>query len=232
MPNKLTKIVEDRIKAWELESSVKRISTVLGKKLPIITISREFGGRGAALAELLGKKTGLKVWNKDLLLAIADELGSNEEFLQTLDERRREFVEDAVLGFLKNKNTNVNYIRTLIRVVKTIEEHGNAIIVGRGANFICEVPESLHLRVVSPFKKRVSGYAKRKNITETEASRIVKEKDAERSEFVRYNFKRDISSASDYDVFLNSDTYSLEDMMAILLKAYYFKIGRELAILN
>jgi cytidylate kinase len=167
-----------------------------------------------------------------LIEAVADHLGSDEEFIKSLDERRREMVEDAVLGFLKNVNTNVNYIRSLKRVVRTIEAHGNAIIVGRGSNYICENPGSFHVRVVATLKNRVAGFAKRENITKNEARSQIKKKDSERAEFVEFNFKKDVTEASDYDITLNSGTFSLDDMMSIVINAYEKKSGRQLKILN
>jgi len=232
MSKNLTKIVEERIRAWEHTSSKNRLTIVEGKKMPLITISREFGGRGAVLARLIGEKAGLKVWDDELLQAIADELGSNEEFLSTLDERRREFVEDAVLGFLKNKNTNTNYLRTLIKVVREIEDHGNAIIVGRGATYICEHPKTFHIRLTSPLKARIDGYANRENISKKKAEQIIRTRDIERAEFVKSNFKRDVSDAAAYDIVLNSSTFSLEEMMNIIAMPYHFKTKVELEILN
>ncbi len=232
MEEKLTKIVEERITSWEHQSAAKKISTPADKSYPVITISRDFGGRGAALATLIGEKVGFKVWNDELIEAVADHLGSDEEFIKSLDERRREMVEDAVLGFLKNVNTNVNYIRSLKRVVRTIEAHGNAIIVGRGSNYICENPGSFHVRVVATLKNRVAGFAKRENITKNEARSQIKKKDSERAEFVEFNFKKDVTEASDYDITLNSGTFSLDDMMSIVINAYEKKSGRQLKILN
>lgn len=232
MEEKLTKIVEERITSWEHQSAAKKISTPADKSYPVITISRDFGGRGAALATLIGEKVGFKVWNDELLEAIADDLGSEEEFIKSLDERRREMVEDAVLGFLKNINTNVNYIRSLKRVVKTIESHGNAIIVGRGSNYICENPRSFHIRIVATLKKRVAGLSKRESITKNEALSRIKEKDTERAEFVNFNFKKDTTEPSDYDMILNSGTFSLNDMMSIIIEGYEKKTGRHLKVLN
>lgn len=232
MEEKLTRIVEDRITSWEHQSAAKQFSTPVDKTYPVITISRDFGGRGAALATLIGEKVGFKVWNDELIEAVADHLGSDEEFIKSLDERRREMVEDAVLGFLKNVNTNVNYIRSLKRVVRTIEAHGNAIIVGRGSNYICENPGSFHVRVVATLKNRVAGFAKRENITKNEARSHIKKKDSERAEFVEFNFKKDVTEASDYDITLNSGTFSLDDMMSIVINAYEKKSGQQLKILN
>ncbi|MEX0769998.1 MAG: cytidylate kinase-like family protein [Balneolaceae bacterium] len=231
MARKVTQIVEEQIKAWSHRNSSRKPSAPQKKHYPVITISREFGARGAAMAELLGKKTGFKVWDKELLGAIADHLGSDQKLLETLDERRQEIVEDTVAGFIKNIHTNVNYLRTLIRVVKTIEEQGNDIIVGRGANYICQHPSSFHIRVVCPLKKRISEYAKRENISTTEARRIIEQKDRERADFIKSNFYKEVATPSDYDLLINSDTFTLEQMADLVLDAYEMNIGEKVKAL-
>ncbi|MCG2587730.1 AAA family ATPase [Rhodohalobacter sulfatireducens] len=229
----LHKIIDEQIKTWELESSFKnKIITPKGNPYPIITISREFGARGAALATLMGEKMGFKVWDRDILQAIADKLGSSKKYLESLDENRRVLIEDVVVGFMKNVNTNVNYLRTLTRLIRTVEYHGNAIIVGRGANYICRDPHSFHVRIVSPEEKRAVDYAAREGITKAEALSIIKKTDAERGEFVRYYFKNEISDSSDYDLVLNSGTFSLQEMMAIVVEAYEQKSGLKLEFVS
>lgn len=228
----LTKIVEDRIKAWEIEKFRNKNFTSLKDKFPVITISREFGSRGAALAQWIGDRTGFKVWDREIIEAIAEELGSDQKFIESLDENRREMIEDAILGFMQNVNTNVNYLRTLVRIVKTVEDHGNAIIVGRGANYICLNQDTVHTRVVSPVKKRAAEYAERKSVTTDEALADIDRKDKERANFVKYNFKSDVNNASDYDIVLNSGTLSLDAMMNIVMEAYRNKTGRAPEILR
>lgn len=229
----LQKIIDEQIKSWELESSFKnKIITPKGNPFPVITISREFGARGAALATLIGEKIGFKVWDRDILQAIADKLGSSKKYLESLDENRRVLIEDVVVGFMKNANTNTNYLRTLTRLIRTIEYHGNALIVGRGANYICRDPHSFHVRIVSPILIRATDYAAREGITKAEALSIINKIDMEREEFVRYNFKKDISNAADYDLVLNSGIFSLQEMMAIVTEAYEQKSGFKLEFLN
>jgi hypothetical protein len=226
MGNKTALIVEEQIKAWSLQNSLGRSERTYKKHFPVITISREFGARGAALAEVLGHKTGFKVWNDELLRAIAEESGSNKKLLEQLDERLRQAVGDAFAGFFKNLPTNTSYLRSLIYLVKTIEEQGSEIIVGRGANYICENPLSFHVRVVCPLDSRIAGYAERENLTKEDAREIVEQRDRERAEFIKFNFYRNISTPSDYDLLINSDTFSLEQMAGIVLEAYEAKIGQ------
>ncbi len=225
----VTRIVEERIREWEHQGKLHRSADPGEKPSPVMTISREFGGRGAALAALICKNYGLKLWDRELLQAIADDLGSDHRFLKTVDENRREMIEDAVLGYLQNLNTNSSYLRSLLRIVKTVEEHGNAIVVGRGATYICKNSLSFHVRVVAPMETRVAEYAERENLTRSEALAVIRKKDEERAGFVRHYFNRDVSDASDFDIVINSGTFDLNEMMAIVLKAYKQKTGVELS---
>ncbi len=233
MANILNKIINEQILAWERENSgKKKIISPAGESLPVITISREFGALGATLAVFMGEKIGFKVWDQNILGEMAEQLGSNEKTIEELDENHRELIEDMVAGFMKNVNTNVSYLRSLKKVIKTIEDRGNAIIVGRGANYICKNPDSLHVRIVSPLEKRVVDYAARKGIEKDEALSIIERTDAEREAFVQYYFKKDISKSSDYDLILNSGTFSLEEMMNIVMMAYKQKNNHKLQVLN
>jgi cytidylate kinase len=233
MARKVTEIVEKQIGVWSRQSRPGVVPIrVDGKKLfPVITISREFGSPGAALAYYLGEKIGFDVWDNELLKAIAEELGSDQKFIETLDERRQQAIEDTVAGYLSNVHTNVNYFHSLIRVVRTIEEHGSGIIVGRGANYICENPDSLHIRLVAPLKHRITYYANRMNISKDEVKRLTEQKDRERGEFIRTNFNKDVSNPLGYDLVINSARYSLESIAEIVMNAYEIKTEKKLDVL-
>ena len=230
MAKNIAKIIEEQINSWKFTNEVAKSRPSSQPKYPIITISREFGARGAALGEYLGELIGFKVWDKELLQAIANELGGGTRTIEALDERRLQTVEDTVTGFLINIPTNMTYLRSLIKAVKTIESYGNGIIVGRGANYICKNPGALHIRVVSPKNERIFEYANRENISVEKARYIVENKDWEREEFIRKNFHKDVAVASDYHLILNSDVFTIDQMASIAIRAYKKRSGREIMI--
>lgn len=230
MPKNIAKIIEEQINSWKFTNLVAKSRPSTQKKYPIITISREFGARGAALGEFMGEKMGFKVWDKELLQSIADELGGGVRTIESLDERSMQTVEDTVTGFMMNIPTNMNYLRSLIRVVKTIESYGNGIIVGRGANYISRAPEAFHIRVVCPINKRVIQYAAKENISAEESSYIIRRKDREREEFIRKNFHKNVAEPSDYHLILNSDVFTIDQMASVAISAYKKITGRELRI--
>ena len=224
----LDQMITEQVQLWSKhEAEAKRRGEAPGA-WPIITISREFGARGAAVAGVLGRRTGFKVWDKDLLQAIAREGGGEERLLASLDEHRRKSIDDAMRGALTgSQHTNTQYFRALMRVVRTIEAHGRGIIVGRGANYISKSRNVLRVRVVAPLDERVRGYAEREGISQKQARTLIEARDADRCDFIRHNFKRDCGAAADYDLIVNAATYSLEQMADLVLVAYEAKVGKK-----
>jgi cytidylate kinase len=228
MPMNVSQIVDRQIKEWDHRTSMVTSGEKKPPFYPLVTISREYGALGAALAERLGKLSGFEVWDRELLGAIADDLGSDQKLLETLDERRKQDIEDVASAFIGKVHTNVSYLRSLIKVVKTIEEYGRGIIVGRGANYICESKNNLSIRLVRPFKSRVEHVADRHKIPVSEAREMVRKKDKEREEFISRFFYKDLTNASDYDLTINTDTFSLEHIEIMVADAYKVKTGQSM----
>lgn len=125
----LERIIADQMRTWALGNKAKYQAVWR----PLITVSRSFGAQGAALARMVGERTGYTVWDRDLVHAIAKEAGGDERVLATVDEHRRGQIDEALRGLIVGfSNSNVQYFRSLIRVIRTISLHGSAIIVGRG----------------------------------------------------------------------------------------------------
>lgn len=232
MAKKVAQMIEEQVQSWIYKNISEHKSTPAPKIYPIITVSREFGAKGAALAALIGEKLDFKVWDKDLLLTIGKWLGSDPKLFETLDESRRKSIEDAIFGFMNHPGTNLSYMRSLTRAVRTIEKFGNSIIVGRGANYICQSPSSFHIRVVSALNKRILNYAESEKITKEQAAVIIKQKDAERADFIKYNFNKEVSDSRGYDLVVNSGAFNLEELADIVIYAYEKKIKQSVAAIR
>lgn len=217
-------MIEEQVQFFRLKNETEKRFPGKGKRKPIITISREFGARGAALALNLQEKLGFKIWDKELLTVIGEKMNSKEDLLESLDENVPNPVEDAIFGFLNRPGTNLNYMLYLVRAIRTIERLGGGIVVGRGANYICQRSDSLHLRIVSPFKTRIENYSEREEISISEATKIIKQKDKERSDFTRRNFNRDINTPTDYDLMINSGEFTMDEMVDLVMNAYECKL--------
>jgi cytidylate kinase len=227
-PRSPQQIIDAQVHAWSLEQ--RRPSGSRAAHHPIITVSRAFGAQGDTLGRMLGELTGFDVWDRDLVNAVADAAGGDVRIMESLDERRRRAIDDAVRGFLSGiDHTNTQYFRALARVIRTICEHGRAVVVGRGANYFVSADRALRLRVTAPLAWRVDAYAERVGITRAKARETVRERDAERADFVSHFFKRDIADPTEYDLVLNAASLSPNAMAKMAIDAYEVRFGLHVA---
>ncbi len=225
--NNVERLITEQVLTWAMQNAKTWEKGKTIEDWPVITISREFGARGRSLAKELGRLIDFKVWDKELLSAIAEESGTEERFLASLDERRRKTIDDTLYSSLMGyKLSNTHYFRSLLRVVQAIGVHGKSIIVGRGSNYIIKSPAALRVRIICPIEERVPYVAEREGISEKNARKLIKAREAERTDFIRHHFKRDSGSSHDYDLVLNSGNFANDQLVALTLFAYEKKVGK------
>jgi Cytidylate kinase-like family len=219
-------MVERQCRRWEILRD-HRAKEEKPAHWPLITIEREFGARGEALGRVVAEKSGFTFWDGELVHAVAEESGASETILRSLDEHRRNVIEESIQGaLLGGRHMQSEYLRGLMRLLEAISSHGGSVVVGRGAQYILAPETALRVRVVSPLEVRVRGYAQRQSIEEGRARADVERSDAERLYFVRKLFSKDAAVASDYDLVVNTGTFDLEQASGIVLEAYGAKFGR------
>lgn len=213
------RIIEDQVQLWSLQRQAAPEPARVFR--PVITISRSFGALGDSLGREVAERNGFTVWDRDLVQAVAEASGGDVRIMESLDERRRSAIDDAVRGFLRGlDHTNTQYFRALVRVIRTISEHGSAIIVGRGANYLVSQNRAFRVRVTAPVAWRVERFAARSGMSMHEAKEHVKRMDDERRDFVAHYFRRDITDPTDYDLVLNAESFPVASMVEIIDAAY------------
>src|SRR5512136_225916 len=63
---------------------------------PYLLISREKGAGGSSVGQLAGKRLGWQVFDKEIVDAIAQKARVRRELIESLDERHRATIHDAV----------------------------------------------------------------------------------------------------------------------------------------
>lgn len=232
MAKRVAQMIEDQVHFWRMSHPIEHKLQHKGQNLPVITISREFGARGAAIARMLEKKLGFKVWDKEILEVISEKLGSDIDYIKSLDENMQNAVEDTIFGFLNSKSTNLNYSIYLVRALQAIEKYGNAIIVGRGGNYVCRNKKTFNVRIVAPLTVRIDRIAEIQDVSREEARVIVMTKDEERAKFTMHNFNKSIDSPIGYDMTINSGTISLDSVAELIIQGYQKKIGFDVTVMQ
>lgn len=215
---RMDQLVSKQFQLWKRSYDSGEISPK--KRTPCITISRQIGSGGVELAERLAKRLGWKAFDKDLVEYIAENAHVRKSMVEMFDDRVQNEMDDWVVTLLDRFALgSYRYFKHLIIVMLGIAEHGHAIILGRGGNFILPADRTLQLRVVVPFEQRVRHVSAERKLSLAEAKKAVRSADQERQKFIKRFFHRDSEDPTDYDLVLNMSSLSLSAAEAITLEA-------------
>ena len=189
--------------------------------LRVITISRQTGSGGRAIAKRLAETLGLEFVDRQILDYITQNSGAREKLIASLDERTRSGADLWVEGILRGRYVDRSeYTHWLVKSVTAMAEHGDAVILGRAGNVILSPRGGLHVRVVAPRDLRIANLVNHKGMTLAEADHWVKISDEERSGFYRKHFSADIDNPEDYNLIVNTGRVSLDGALEMILAAW------------
>ena len=192
--------------ALELQAATERANRA-GKApavRPVITVSRQLGSGGTAIAEALAQRLGYQLFDREIIDSVARESGVHRQIVDALDEKMRSGIEQWMDGVLHRRIfTAEEFIPALARVLITLARAGSAVIVGRGANFILAGEQALHLRVVAGREYRIGRVMRRLGAGREEAETRVHAADRERLRFIEKYLHREIDDPTAYHLILN-----------------------------
>ena len=229
----IEQIIERQAKFWEVRrrlaaeggEAAKRAMAHLGEG-PWITVSKQLGSNGVELARELGRELGWQVFDREIVAAIAAQRQLREAVLSRLDERAIGAFNDYIAQMLvPNDPGQLAYIEELVRVIWGLARQGNAIILGRGANWFLNARFGLRLRVIAPLEIRADRVAREEGIGLAEPGRKIKEHEAKQAAFIRQVYGREIGDPLGYDILLNMGEIELDVAARIALQALRAKLG-------
>ncbi len=111
---------------------------------------------------------------QEVLHEIARRADVSEKLLETLDEKGLTVLEDCISSLVYDRHLWPDeYLKHLMKVIGAIGEHGRAIIVGRGANFVIPPENRFRLRIVAPQNVRIANVARTFDVTAEDAKRRI-----------------------------------------------------------
>ncbi|MBU8848670.1 MAG: cytidylate kinase-like family protein [Desulfobacterales bacterium] len=214
MTKSIHKIIDERIKKWELE---KREDRPIQETVNVIAISRESGSRGYEVAKKLCRETGLDLFHHEIVDAMVETSKNSRVFLETLDEKGMNIVDDIVSNFVTEQHLWPDeYSKLLFKILTTIGKHGNAVILGRGANCVLHKQNALRVRIVAPLIVRRDYIQKSLDLSKDDAQKYLVSTDANRNAFVKRYFNSDATDPANYDLLLNTGTLSVKKAVQVI----------------
>jgi cytidylate kinase len=181
----------------------------------LITIEREYGCGGGAIAAELAQRLGWKVWDRALTEEIARLANVDASTVKRCEDHmdsrfyrlakvfwRGSYEPASSLG--KHSFDTDCMVSMMEQITARIAQEGNAIVVGRGAPyFLREQPDAFHVFLYAPRAEKVRRLLQ-DGSTKSEAEDLVDSVDRERIVFVKHYFDADWPTRSLYHVMINT----------------------------
>lgn len=181
----------------------------------LITIEREYGCGGGAIAAELAARLGWKLWDHLLTEEIA-RLGNVDcnavmRCAERVDSRFHRFAKTFWRGsyergsHLDDQMFDADCIVSLMeQIAPRIAAEGNAVVVGRGAPFFLrEQPHAFHVFLYAPRAEKVRRLLQ-DGCSEAQAEDLVDAVDRERIAYVKHYFGANWPTRSLYHVMVNT----------------------------
>lgn len=207
--------------------------------MAVITISRQYGSGGMAIARRVCDILGYSYFDKALMVEVASEVGGLDEgqvvdfsedtykmrnFLERLLGSRGIKVEtwthDAS-GARSLQIQSLNEAQGVELARDTIHaayERGNVVIVGRGGQAVLrEQPGVLHVRIAAPLGACALRIKEREKITMAEATELATRKDQAAAAYLRKFFEIDWENPLLYHMLLNTGKWDIDAAAQIIV---------------
>jgi cytidylate kinase len=185
-----------------------------------LCISREAGAGGGLIGRLVATRLDWKLYNHEILEAIAHRMEVTAEEVEALDELAPSAIQDWLLPLREEYYAPQEaYLDHLAKLIEAIGRAGDSIIVGRGAGFMLPRDETLSVRVIAPLRVRAQYLAERLGVSVRTARKAVRDLDRRRARFARTMFRVDPADPHLYDLVLDSHSLSIPVAVEILVRA-------------
>ena len=187
----------------------------MDKKI-IINIGRQFGSGGKAVADCLGERLGIPVYDNELLSKAAQDFGFKIDLFKKRDEKKRtlslsSIFSSSVFGGNSYGTDDAALFSMQAQTIRNIAEKGSAIIVGRAADYILrDLDCCLDVFLTSPLTERMERVSKRTGISLDQAREFIQKKEKDRENFYNYYTFGNWGVASTYDLCVDTSLLGVE----------------------
>ena len=192
----------------------------------IITIGRQFGSGGHEIGRILARELGYEIYDKELLKMQAKNSGIAERVLESYDETP---TSSLLYSIVMDVYPSMNYVGTSLNqqvyqaqydTIRRLEQTGNCVIVGRGADYILrDYPDLVTVFIHADLEVRARRVAEFEHVSVEKAKDIVNKSDKKRASFYNFQTEKKWGHASSYMLSIDSGALGYEGSVQ-LIKEY------------
>lgn len=205
----------------------------------VINIGRQVGSGGKAIGELIARRLGINIYDKELLCMAAEDCGFVTEVFEQADEQPRRGLFAGLTGMIRNTfvgefhNENPISDDALFKVqsdvIRRLAERESCIFVGRCADYILrDHPRTVNIFLTADRQQRIDRITQRKGCSCKEAEELLDRTDARRARYYNYYAAQRWGEARTYDLCINSSALGDEATAELIIRFAAQKLNLKL----
>lgn len=186
-------------------------------KQRIIAIGREYGSGGHKIGEILSKRYGIPLYDKEMIEEIAKEKNLDLDELKKYDETpRNRLFSRTVNGFTNSPEETISQMQ--FDFLREKAKAGESfVVVGRCATSILKDNENtVCIFVTGNLVDEATRISKMYRITEVEGEALVEKVNKQRKQYHNYYCKEKWGDSRYYDLIINSSKVGIENAADII----------------
>ncbi len=173
----------------------------------IITIGRQHGSNGHAVAQELASRLSIPCYSKEIVDRTARDSNFSHEVISSYDEKRvSPFIAPSThfFGMDESFRLNMQIAAAQFDAIRNLASEGDAVFLGRCADYVLRDRSDLvRVFIMADKPYRIQTMMKRKDLTEDQAKKLIKEVDKDRASYYRYYTDQIWGESSCYDLCIN-----------------------------
>lgn len=201
--------------------STSNENTLLEDKNIIITISREYGSGGCAIAERLASEIGFTYYDRDIIKMAAKENHLDEAYVEAKEQKMtNSFLFDLVAQYqsYENEKTPQDILyEAEKKIIQRIAENGNCVIVGRCADYILkDYKNCYNVFLFASREFKINQIMLRENMNAPGAQDKVKNVNRKRFHHYKYYTGQIWGMAQNYNLCIDTGMFGIEDTVEMI----------------
>ena len=198
--------------------------------MAIISVYKSFASGGRELGRLLAKNLGYQYVDKSLFQEIAEALHVSEGTLESFEQSRQYRISNVfpnlfsksyiqrIVGYDKSVVEEKEYQKSLKKLVLTVAEEDNAVIIGRASHyFLKDRKNCFRFRLVAPMAFRLTYAVDKLGISPDQAQSVIERRDRNQEWFHRSVCRDNYHSPLLFHLTVNTGLIPIEKTADIIL---------------
>ena len=213
------------IKKQEAEETTMS-NSILPNKI-IITLSREYGSGGRYIGKLIAEKLGIKLYDKQFIVKIAEKTGLSTEYIEN-NEQKRNALANLNNGYYFGMDNSDELFVKESELIKKVAENESCVIVGRCADFILsDRNDVFKVFVYNNEENKIKRATEFYGLDKTNAKKEIRKINKLRANHYKHYTEKNWNDPSNYDICINSDILGVEKTSDLICEMIEQKLNNK-----